>query len=249
MLHDLARQVGIQQQIRQLRPRAKRRADVFQQRGADDAAAPPDPRHGFEIEVILVFVRSHRQKRQALRIGDDHRGIKRAAQLREERVAVAGEAPLGSLINRAGLLPFLREHGQVPHRDRQVNGRNRHLQLHRALWLSIRIRRIHILRRRIRTLRRRIRTLRRRRHTLRRRRHTLRRRRHTLRRRTPPLRPRTRPPRPPRPPLRRRRHTLRRRRHTLRRRRHTLRRRRHTRRRRLHTLRNRRRSPPPDTHL
>ena len=38
-----------------------------------------------------------------------------------------------SLIKRAGLLPLLREHGQVPHRNRQVDRRDRHLQFHRAL--------------------------------------------------------------------------------------------------------------------
>jgi hypothetical protein len=38
MLHDLARQVGIQQ------------------RGADDAATAPDPRYGFKIQIIPVFV-------------------------------------------------------------------------------------------------------------------------------------------------------------------------------------------------
>ena len=52
--------------------RVKRRADVFQQRRADDAAASPDPRHGFEVEVILIFVRRSRQKRHALRVGEDH---------------------------------------------------------------------------------------------------------------------------------------------------------------------------------
>ena len=56
MLHDLARQAGIEQQVRQIMLRVKRGADVFQQRGANDAAAPPDPRHGFKIQVILVFV-------------------------------------------------------------------------------------------------------------------------------------------------------------------------------------------------
>ena len=60
-------------------------------------------------------------------------GTKRAAQLREEGFAVAGEALLGRVIKRAGLLPFFLEHGQVPHRDRQVDRRDRHLQFHCAL--------------------------------------------------------------------------------------------------------------------
>ena len=55
MLHDLVGQFGVQQQIRQITPRVERRADVFQQRGADDAATAPDPRYGFKIQIIPVF--------------------------------------------------------------------------------------------------------------------------------------------------------------------------------------------------
>src|ERR1017187_3827372 len=93
MLHGLARQPWIQQQIRQVRTRV--------QRSADDAATSPDPPHGFKIKVIIVLVRSNREKRQALGVDNNHSGKKRVAQLREERVAVVVELPDGSLIDRA----------------------------------------------------------------------------------------------------------------------------------------------------
>ena len=58
--HGITREITerkqIQEQVRQIAPRAKRFADIFQQRSAYDAAAPPNPRHGFGIEVIPVFV-------------------------------------------------------------------------------------------------------------------------------------------------------------------------------------------------
>ena len=128
MVHDLARHARIQQQIRQVSPRAKRRADVLKRRSTDDATAPPDPRNGLEIEVVAVFLRSDGQERHTLRVGDDHRGIERAAQLCEKSLAVARDTLKRTKVYRAGLPAFLYEYGQVPNRNRQIDRRNWDLQ-------------------------------------------------------------------------------------------------------------------------
>jgi len=49
-------QLRVEKQIRQVRLGAERAADILQQRGANNAATPPNPRHGFKIQTIPVFV-------------------------------------------------------------------------------------------------------------------------------------------------------------------------------------------------
>ena len=68
----------------QIVPGAKRRADILQQRGPNDATAPPDARDAFQITVILVFDGGRRQQRQTLRVYGDYCGEKRPPHLRDQ---------------------------------------------------------------------------------------------------------------------------------------------------------------------
>ena len=67
-------QIGVQQQVGQVGPGLKSRADVLQQGRPDDAAAPPDAGHGFQVQPVAVGLGGLLQQGHPLGVGGDHAG-------------------------------------------------------------------------------------------------------------------------------------------------------------------------------
>ncbi len=69
--------------------------DAVEELGADDTAAAPDPRHGAEIDVPAVLLGAGADGVEALRIGDDLRGVEGEADVFDEGLAIADLPRLG----------------------------------------------------------------------------------------------------------------------------------------------------------
>ena len=126
-LHDVAqrllsgrercREAVVEHQIDERRVSAEGGAHVRQQRRADDAARPPDFRDLGEVDVVLVFVRRLPQQRHALRVGDDFRGIERAAQVASITSGPARPPALPSDDGRARAALCWRRHARISSAD------------------------------------------------------------------------------------------------------------------------------------
>lgn len=107
MIHNLVRDVWVEEQIGKIAPGLERGADVFQQGCANNATAPPDASNRFEVQMILVLDRSCGQQSHSLCISNDHPRIERTSQFTNKLETITFTMSERPVKNAGGFLTFV----------------------------------------------------------------------------------------------------------------------------------------------
>ena len=105
--------------------------DPVQEAGADDAAAAPDLGQLAHLEVPVVGARGRGHLLEALRVGDDLRGVQRGADVVDERLGRAARLRAGE--HAGGVAALVAQVGERASEDRLGDARQRHAELERVL--------------------------------------------------------------------------------------------------------------------
>ena len=99
-------QIRVQQEVGQVGPGQKSRADMLQQGRPDDAAASPDAGHRFQVEPVAVSLGGLFQQGHPLGVGGDQAGEEGVLQPADKKLPVSCKGDLGSAQYLGCGLPF-----------------------------------------------------------------------------------------------------------------------------------------------